>query len=228
MSDDACASCSGHCCYDMIVRVNGYDAWRIAHAQRIPYPNFVMIGQDAEGTGYGFKLAGRPGMHSFYLRRSEHSEACTFLVHISEETKRCGIYADRPTVCRVYPMHFHHGAVAMRDDVRCKPTDFTMAALDVGHWRSLLLDFHCEWTMYGWALNVWNQSVEKTGAGTEEDFTRFIDGVFTRIDGECRRIAEAGDPSLIESWMMMDAPAEVLERRNEFSALIERVARESL
>jgi Fe-S-cluster containining protein len=204
----------------MIIRINGYDAWRIRRAQHLEFAEFITVARDPEEMAHGFQIAGEEGTFSFYLRRSASSpEACAFLMHLPGDLKRCGVYPDRPTVCQVYPMQFRHGAVAVREQIRCKPSDWTLAALNVDYWRGLLLNFHFEWDVFGRVVERWNA----TGAGSVEAFVLYVQRSFDEIDTKCRPFAESGRPSIINEWMRPDPALEAKERRESLLAEIDGI-----
>lgn len=128
---DGCFSCSGRCCYNIIVRVTPLDMWRIASSQQLAFAEFVEPWKEVEPSDFGLRLDDTADRYLPVLRRhpSEHA-ACTFLMHVADDVKRCGIYEHRPLVCQVYPFEMHTGTVRVRDDARCQPTDWNMATLD--------------------------------------------------------------------------------------------------
>jgi len=51
-----CASCSGRCCYDIVVRVTPLDIWRIARAQRLAFDEIVVPWREPEPTPVGVQI----------------------------------------------------------------------------------------------------------------------------------------------------------------------------
>lgn len=80
-----CHACS-RCCHDKIIRLNPYEVARLAHNRGIGTSEFLTHYTDAAGTA---------------LKRVEEG-ACVFLT-----ANGCGVHADRPLVCRIYPLGRH-------------------------------------------------------------------------------------------------------------------------
>ncbi len=77
-----CHACS-RCCHDKIIQLNPYEAARLADNRGIGTTEFLSRYTDANGTA---------------LKRVE-AGACVFLT-----AHGCGVHADRPLVCRLYPL----------------------------------------------------------------------------------------------------------------------------
>jgi Fe-S-cluster containining protein len=128
---DGCSSCSGRCCYDIIVPVTPFDAWRIARAQRLQFADFVEPCLTSRALNAGFRLDASDDRYAMILRRHRlEAGACTFLAHVGPDVKRCGIYRDRPLVCRAYPFEIRGGSIDLLPGARCAPTDWNLATLD--------------------------------------------------------------------------------------------------
>jgi Fe-S-cluster containining protein len=82
----ACNRCS-HCCFDKLIQVNPYETARLARRQGV-------------STG-AFAAAWTKDGDGLYLAHQE-SGACVFLGPLG-----CEVHADRPLVCRVYPLGRH-------------------------------------------------------------------------------------------------------------------------
>src|ERR1700680_4256013 len=104
---DACAGCTGRCCWDVVVRITGLDAWRIRRSQGLEYAQFVNVLPDDDPGGESFRIGDR--LCSLYLAKNPlQPRACTFLMHLPGEQQRCGIYTERPHVCAAYPMNLRY------------------------------------------------------------------------------------------------------------------------
>lgn len=126
-----CASCSGRCCYDIVVRVTPFDIARIARAHDLRFDEIVRPWEEPEPSPFGVRLDGSPRRYVPILQRhAREAGACAFLAHVSPEVKRCGIYADRPLVCRVYPFEVRVGSVDVRRDARCAEGAWDLATFD--------------------------------------------------------------------------------------------------
>ena len=80
-----CHACS-RCCHDKIIHLNPYEVARLAQNRGIGTTEFLTQYTDAAGTA---------------LKRVEVG-ACIFLTESG-----CGVHADRPLVCRIYPLGRH-------------------------------------------------------------------------------------------------------------------------
>ncbi|MBV9358151.1 MAG: YkgJ family cysteine cluster protein, partial [Chloroflexi bacterium] len=113
-----CATC-GKCCRSYVVPVCGYDIWRISTEQRLGPEQFVVAYPLKEAASESFILepnGGRLGLALDKRGPFTINRACIFLVELAGSNARCGIYADRPVVCQVYPMSFHEGLISQRPD----------------------------------------------------------------------------------------------------------------
>jgi uncharacterized protein len=81
----ACHACN-RCCHDKIIHLNPYEVARLAQHRGIGTTGFLAQYTDAAGTA---------------LKRVE-AGACVFLTE-----NGCGVHADRPLVCRIYPLGRH-------------------------------------------------------------------------------------------------------------------------
>jgi Fe-S-cluster containining protein len=167
-----CATCSGRCCHDIYVRITGFDAARIATAQRVGLRAFCNMPEEREETTTGF-LLGDGRRHDLQLtQQSEDAGACVWLMHVDENVQRCGIYASRPRVCAVYPFVIAMGTIDIRSDARCKPGDWRLSSLDLRQRRYDFSMHVAESQLYAVMVRVWNeaQALERT----EERYERFV------------------------------------------------------
>ena len=206
---DACATCSGECCYDVIVRVTGYDAWRIKRAQALDFGQFLTIGPDTPAGPGAFTLDGE--RRALYLgKNAANQRACAFLMHVPDGIRRCGIYAERPRVCAVYPMTFTNGSVALRSDVRCEASNWNMATITYPYWRRNLLEHMFESHLYGLVAEHWNR--RSANGGTLPQYYAFVERCFDTIDARRSEIGEEAFDDLMLHWQQAideDATARV-------------------
>jgi len=195
---DVCATCSGMCCYDVLVRVTGYDAWRIKRAQALAFDQFLMVGPDTPAGPGAFVLEGE--RCAIYLgKNAENARVCAFLMHLPGDVRRCGVYAERPTVCAVYPMTFTNGSVALRSDVRCEATNWNMATITYPKWRRGLLAHLFESHLYGRVTDRWNETRAKSG-GTLAEFFAYVESCFDAIDVRRSEIGKEDFDDLLLHW----------------------------
>lgn len=81
----ACGRCS-RCCHHKGISLNPYEVLRLARHQGLTTTEFVRRFTDAAGTQL----------------RQRTDGACIFL-----SAQGCGVHADRPLVCRIYPLGRH-------------------------------------------------------------------------------------------------------------------------
>ncbi len=221
---DTCATCTGMCCYDVIVRVTGYDAWRIKQAQALQFEQFLTAGPD-EPAGQGAFLLGSERRALYLGKNAANERACTFLMHLPDGFRRCGIYAERPTVCTVYPMTFTNGSVALRPDVRCKAANWNMATITYPYWRRNLLEHLFESHVYGIVAERWNETGGKNG-GTLPGYFAHVERCFDSIDALRSEIGKESFDDLILHWQQPaaegDAQRRVADFLNEVSSICAR------
>lgn len=83
----ACGRCS-RCCYHKGISLNPYEVLRLARHQGLTTTEFIRRFTDTAGTQL----------------RQRADGACVFL-----GAQGCGVHADRPLVCRIYPLRRHIG-----------------------------------------------------------------------------------------------------------------------
>ncbi|MHB8146767.1 MAG: YkgJ family cysteine cluster protein [Vulcanimicrobiaceae bacterium] len=195
---DVCATCIGLCCYDVLVRVTGYDAWRIKRAQALNFEQFLMAGTDTPAGPGAFLIAGE--RRALYLEKNAaNPRACTFLMHLPDDVRRCGIYAERPSVCAVYPMTFTNGSVALRSDVRCEASNWNMATITYPFWRRNLLVHTFETHLYQRVADHWNETAGANDGGSAEYYA-YVERCFDGIDARRSDIAKEAFDDLIARW----------------------------
>ena len=192
MSADACAGCTGNCCRDVVVRVTGFDAWRIRRGQRLEYDQFVEVRPDEDPMAETFRI-GDESCSLFLGKSAVDPAACVFLMNLPGDVRRCGMYADRPTVCAVYPMTLRYGSIELREDVRCTPADWNMATLDYPLWREAFLGYAVERRLFGRFAGAWNLRApfEDAEPGRER-FFRHLDGVTEAMVAARDRLGAGG------------------------------------
>ena len=91
-----CDKCPSYCCSYAMIGVNGMDVRRLAR-------HFNITPEEAE------KRFTKIGWGERILRHRKdniYGSTCQFL---DKETRRCGVYEARPSVCRTYPLESHCG-----------------------------------------------------------------------------------------------------------------------
>lgn len=83
--------CFGRCCHDVSIVLTPYDVLRLKRAAALPSTEFLEAYTLCLGAGQKFPV--------LVLKMNDGDKACPFL---SEQG--CGVYADRPWACRMYPL----------------------------------------------------------------------------------------------------------------------------
>jgi Fe-S-cluster containining protein len=145
-SINPCIGCRAHCCHH-ILHLSAFEAVRIACVLTLPPEEFV----DAEAWTRPDRDIGVPVLHPIRtdagpvrLRlKQQEDKACAFLYSIAGKG-RCGAYAARPGVCRIYPFEIEDeiGRVRVGTTDYCEQAwlfdDDTVAGLErsVADWRA--------------------------------------------------------------------------------------------
>jgi Fe-S-cluster containining protein len=225
---DACASCEGRCCYDIVIRVTAFDAWRIARAQALPFEAIVDAERDEPSSGNAFRVA--DGYRALFLAKSDAvPRACTFLMHLPGDVRRCGVYADRPRVCAVYPMTIRSGSIDVRDDVTCAKSNWNMATLAYARWRGELATYALEWALHTRLVEVWNANAPHFA-----DDSSAVAAFFAFAERACESIARddrldaAALRSLAAVWHSAEQSEDERARRERALSAVGEAARAAL
>jgi len=95
----ACGRCS-RCCFHKGIAVNPYEVLRLARNQGLSTTEFIRRHTESAGT----------------LLRQRADGGCVFLT-----AQGCGVHADRPLVCRIYPLGRHISAEDKETFSQIKP-----------------------------------------------------------------------------------------------------------
>ncbi len=166
-----CATC-GACCRSYIVPVFGHDLWLICSRQRLAPEQFVVAYPQKEGVHVdAFRLqAGGPYFGLMLDKRGPLApeRPCVFLFDLAGGHSRCGIYAERPLACQVYPMVAWSGVVAQRPDSLCPPDSWPLATVLRPSWRRANQRLRMHLDLYGEVAGRWNARV--AAAPAEQHF----------------------------------------------------------
>ncbi len=169
MSDtgtSVCATCHARCCFAYAVHVTGHDVWLIARRLRLDAAQFVVALDATEHQPNAFRLdrSGRAFVLALGKQRVENPQgewACVFWLPLPGGSGRCGIYAERPNVCRTYPAYLRDGAVHLRRDAACPPRAWSVAGLDLASWRRELERGDREKQVYETVVQSWNERIDQ-------------------------------------------------------------------
>lgn len=214
-SHNPCATC-GACCRNYIVPVCGYDVWLISTRQRLSPEQFLVAFPQEEEAIDGFYLEAGAKPYGLALDKQGkfgRTQPCVFLMRLGEGNDRCGIYDERPTVCRAYPMAMWSSVVYQRKDSLCPPDSWPMPQVMKPHWRASLQRFHMQFDIYREVIARWNARVALM-KGTRFillEYFSYLMNMYDRLnaldaqleEGERAR-AEAGWPTLPKPVMEGD------------------------
>jgi Fe-S-cluster containining protein len=156
-----CATCAA-CCRSYVVPLDGYDVWRISHGQRLDPADFcVALARDAEQPGT-FRLTADGPTFILMLEKQgklEVNRPCVFLMHLDGGHARCGIYEQRPSACRAYPMEMKPEGMALLDRRLCPPDSWPEDEPRKRPWRHAVLRANLQWVVYAEVVARWNARV---------------------------------------------------------------------
>lgn len=154
-----CITCAGRCCREYRVQITAADVRTLADGMALHPRDFVRLSEREAGKS-GFRLAPGAPTNDLYLIRHQKTGGCVFLMEIAPGIARCGSYASRPLVCRNFPTALKRGAVAVREDVKCGPGSWNLAAMDVTTYRRDLVKSDAAWTEHWKLVERWNQAID--------------------------------------------------------------------
>lgn len=180
-----CATCHANCCSNLLVTINGFDAWRISRELELPPDQFLSFMRSTEPKAPSFKLDRGEEWWSLVLAKGKSRRKyrpCIFLVETPSGYRRCGIYALRPGVCQAYPLRRSRGVVALREDRLCPEKSWNLASMDLAPWRAAFLAHELEDLLYAQVLEHWNALMAIAPAGVRVHPLVFADYLMNVYD----------------------------------------------
>jgi Fe-S-cluster containining protein len=184
-----CATCKGRCCREYRVEVTVADVRVLADRTGLHPRDFIALQDAAAGNG-GFRLRPAGPAKELHLVRNTSTGACVFLMEIAPDRARCGVYAYRPVVCRVYPTFLKNGTVAVRDGAKCGPDAWNLAAMDLTTCRRDHTRNEVDKTEHRNLVTAWNARVDADGQERSAD--ELLEFVLSGVPGD--HLAPAVDP----------------------------------
>jgi Fe-S-cluster containining protein len=182
-----CSTC-GACCRAYLVPVSGYDIWLLSTRQHLDPAEFLVAYPMAEVDLAAVRLeANEPHTHLIVLDKRAHQFAldqpCIFLLTLADGTTRCGVYADRPSTCRSYPMAAWDEVVFQRKEALCPPDSWPAAEVLRPVWRQNLQRFHMHLDIYREVTGRWNARVAARPRVrfTLQEFYSYVLNVYDRL-----------------------------------------------
>lgn len=201
-----CATC-GACCTSYVVPVFGYDVWLLCTRQRLSPEQFCLIYPEKEPRVEAFQLESGGQRYSLALDKKGRfalKKPCIFLMELpgtpSDDedgdgdgktrgkappgNPRCGVYEDRPVVCRTYPMSLWSGVVSQRTGTLCPPDSWPLAAVSHPRWLAPLRRLCMSLDLYGEVVTRWNARVD-AHPGVQfslPEYFSYLLNVYSRLD----------------------------------------------
>jgi Fe-S-cluster containining protein len=182
-----CATC-GACCRSYVVPVCGHDVWSISTRQRLGPEQFLISYPQREPGPDGFRLVRDGPTYGLALDKQGPLRAegpCVFLLRLGGGHDRCGIYAERPVVCRSYPMSSWRDAVVQRDDTLCPPASWSAEDVALPTWREALQRQRMRFDVYHEVVARWNARIAEARASaprTLREYCSYLLNVYDRLD----------------------------------------------
>ena len=206
-----CATC-GECCRSYMVPVFGQDVWLLSTRQRLSPEQFCLIYPEKEPRPEAFQLESGGQRYSLALDKKGSfalKKACIFLMELPGGNARCGVYDDRPTVCRSYPMSMWSGVVAQRRETLCPPDSWPLPTVTHPRWATALRRLCMDLDVYGEVVTRWNARVDAhTGYSFAlQEYFSFLMNVYDRLDSLARDLGEEAMALVEATWPNFPRPA---------------------
>lgn len=182
-----CIACTARCCYQYRVQITGADVYRLARGLSMHPKDFAMVvhtlkKQDSPDAIY-FNAESEPFelcLHKHPKRRDKSgNRPCPMLVILDRDHQRCGVYAHRPMVCRLFPTYTHNRGVNVNNASACPPRSWSIERIDIRNVELLQKLWFIEMTTYRGILQRWNREARKLGDASHYRVEFFFDWLLT-------------------------------------------------
>ena len=206
-----CATCHIGCCHEYIVPLCGVDVWSIARAQKLPPEQFAVGYTIPEARPETFRLEQGGPMHGLALDKKgpfELKQPCVFLVEMAGDFKRCGIYADRPLVCRAYPMASRRGGgITLREGPLCPEGAWPRSEQVRPYWRATVQRMEMAYDVYAEVVLRWNARVEVASErATMNEYFSYLMTVYEQLAAVDAELGDAQMERIRETWRTAPTP----------------------
>ena len=215
-----CATC-GACCSSYIVPVNGYDMWLLSTRQRIS-PEQYLVACPQEDPGFdGFRLdAERPpyGLALDKQGKFDPMQPCVFLMRLGDGHTRCGIYGERPSVCRAYPMTVWNMEMSQMQTSLCPPGAWPPGEPRRPHWRMSLQRLYMHSDIYHEVVARWNGRLARLLRSNPEarfglpEYFSYVLNVYDKLNVLWTELGEEHMQAVQANWPMAPRPAIELDK----------------
>lgn len=182
---DPCAAC-GACCHAYYVPISGFDVWRISRSRGLDPSDFVVAYPQKPGAEFGFRLSDRGELYELALEKQgafELGQPCVFLERVDGVISRCGIYAERPAVCRAYPMLATADVIALRPGALCPSGAWSDSEPRQPGWLAAWNRLRGEFDQYRQIVDAWNAQVARQPGRsfTMNQYLAYVAGVYDKL-----------------------------------------------
>lgn len=187
-----CAGCAAPCCRNYVVGLWAYDVYRIATRLALPMADFcTLVWRDAADADHQIVLDAAALPRRYYALTlakvpdpdPQRQKRCVFLVSIGGRG-RCGAYAARPQVCRLYPTTELHGVIsASGGGLYCPPGSWQIADLNLDRARVTWREQRAQRALHDALVAAWNRLLQATPRPrSEREFLDFLAAALRRLE----------------------------------------------
>jgi Fe-S-cluster containining protein len=206
-----CLNCPAYCCSENLINICGYDARVIARDLNIHPADFIGLAELHGKSPYNFILDNSGNAYYLVLNMREladGSRRCIFALDLPNGVVRCGIYSLRPIACRAYPLILTDEEVVVKPWAFFNKEAWDIDQLDKSYWREELGRNDMEFSIYGYIVAVWNNTIRKRTESERLDFSVFFDflfNIYRRLESERAEIPAEAWPEIWTQWRQITA-----------------------
>lgn len=199
-----CRNCS-RCCRAYLVPITGRDIWRIWRSQRLAPSKFALSVEMEEERPDAFRLVANGDFQILILDKAGElrpDSPCIFLMQLPGGFDRCGIYQDRPSACRAYPMVPAPERVAVNPKALCPPNSWSEDDTGKENWRTIVREADLEYDVYSLVVAHWNDHVARhpDRPFALDEYCGFLFNVYERIATLDQLVPTEDRQAILISW----------------------------
>jgi Fe-S-cluster containining protein len=200
-----CADCLQYCCHQLNVHVSAADIARLAKRLDVPAEAFLELRVMARSSADSFLLSPTGAEYELVLCRRERdaqgNASCVFLLVMQDGRSRCGVYEDRPRVCRVYPFYLEGDQPRLDASHLCPPELMDLAKAPGRAVRAAFMRKVVERDAHRLAIDRWNHHVAAEPDGTAHDTGDLLAYLFSAAAATEPVLAPVlADEASLETW----------------------------
>jgi len=201
-----CTRCQAFCCRRLDIHLSAADVARLAAALDVPGESFVELALVEGSSADSFLLSATGPEYELVLARraggAGETDDCVFLLQLQDGSRRCGVHALRPLVCRCYPFFLEDMLLRVDADHLCPDDAFDSAQVEAAPQRIEIMRKVVERDVHRLLLDAWNRQVavdeEQSPARTAGDLLAHLFAGDARCGPEVGPILE--DEALLDAW----------------------------